>query len=108
MTNTARDLAAQLTRWADEPCCSVALALENPDCLWHGYRSVSYAVAGLLPLVRTVETRAMAHALTFFRDSALKEAKEEALQVGGNAQLVVEYLEEKISHLITQLGGEVH
>lgn len=96
-------LGSQVIRYVEEPCCDVPLSLENPGCVWHGYRSLLRKVAELIPHVRTVETRAQVHALEFFRDGALKEAARMALAGGATAEDVMTYLIGTMNFLLDQL-----
>jgi len=107
-------LMAKLHRYTTEPCCSVPLNLESPDCIWHHYRSVHVQMAALLPALHTIETRAMAHALTFFRDTALKDTAEKVLSLqrdpvedDPNAVTVLSGLLADLNRLIDSCGGEV-
>lgn len=57
--------------------CAVPLSTDNKDCVWHGYRSLQFLLeaegcpANVRALAKTVETRAMAHALEFVCNNAI-------------------------------------
>lgn len=107
--NARERLALKPLAYATKPCCAVPLTQENPDCVWHGYRSLMVELSQfslseeVCAHALTVETRAQAHALRFFRDGALKDAARQALTTSVTAEELIAQLLVAANQLIATL-----
>ena len=100
-----QELGERILRTSAQPCCAAPLSVENPDCVWHRYRSFGLAMGEALERSRVIETHAQAHALRFFRDGALKEAARKVLTDNATASEVISDLITDVNHLLAQLEG---
>lgn len=101
-------LGQKRVQYAFEKCCAVPLSEENPDCVRHGYRSLTSRLAILaLPEevcahALVVETSAQVHALEFVRRTLVATAQEEAAD-GYSGIEVMEKFVERLNQLIAQI-----
>lgn len=106
--NAQEKLAGKPSFYTQNPCCAVPLSFENPDCVWHGYRSLMVSLAAhdlpeeVCADALRVETRAMVHALEFVRKTLVGDAQVQAVQ-GESPVVMMSQFVDGLNHLIAQL-----